>query len=110
MSSGSIGFAFNSGPFAIVRDDRILVLITTVHWFSLSGALCVRMLVSWVSSADGTIALAGYTITDDGKLMAYGLSSAGSDWETEKCAKLKLGARWCGCSTTSTPTTHSAKV
>ncbi len=33
-------------------------------------------------SADGTVALSGFpAITDDGKLMAYGLSSAGSDWQ-----------------------------
>ena len=31
-------------------------------------------------SADGTVALAGYAISDDGKHMAYGLSAAGSDW------------------------------
>ena len=31
-------------------------------------------------SADGTVALAGMTISDDGKLLAYGLSSGGSDW------------------------------
>ncbi len=31
-------------------------------------------------SKDGTIALAGASISDDGKLMAYGLSDAGSDW------------------------------
>jgi len=32
-------------------------------------------------SADGTVALKSYDITDDGKLMAYALSAAGSDWE-----------------------------
>ena len=31
-------------------------------------------------SADGTVALSGMSISDDGKLMAYGLSTAGSDW------------------------------
>lgn len=31
-------------------------------------------------SADGTVALSGLSISDDGKWMAYGLSSAGSDW------------------------------
>ena len=31
-------------------------------------------------SPDGTIALRGTAITDDGKLMAYGLAEAGSDW------------------------------
>ena len=33
-------------------------------------------------SADGTVALSGYELTDDGKLMAYSLAEAGSDWET----------------------------
>jgi len=32
-------------------------------------------------STDGTVALSGYDITDDGKLMAYGLSTSGSDWQ-----------------------------
>ncbi len=33
-------------------------------------------------SKDGTIALSGYDLTDDGKIAAYSLSEAGSDWET----------------------------
>ena len=32
-------------------------------------------------TADGTVALKGYAISDDGAKMAYGLSAAGSDWE-----------------------------
>ena len=32
-------------------------------------------------SADGTVAFKGAAYTDDGSLMAYGLSEAGSDWE-----------------------------
>jgi prolyl oligopeptidase len=32
-------------------------------------------------SSDGTIALKSYAISDDGKYLAYGLSSGGSDWE-----------------------------
>jgi len=31
-------------------------------------------------SADGTVALAGTSFTDDGKQMAYGLAASGSDW------------------------------
>ena len=31
-------------------------------------------------SADGTVALGGTAISDDGSLIAYGLSAAGSDW------------------------------
>lgn len=32
-------------------------------------------------SADGTVALQGYRISDDGAWLAYGLSTAGSDWQ-----------------------------
>ena len=31
-------------------------------------------------SGDGTVALAGYAVSEDGKRLAYGLSGAGSDW------------------------------
>ncbi len=31
-------------------------------------------------SIDGTVALAGAAVSDDGKLMAYGLATSGSDW------------------------------
>lgn len=32
-------------------------------------------------STNGTVSLAGYRVTDDGNLLAYGLARAGSDWE-----------------------------
>jgi len=32
-------------------------------------------------SKDGTVALSGMAISDDGKLLAYGLATAGSDWQ-----------------------------
>jgi prolyl oligopeptidase len=32
-------------------------------------------------SPDGTVALSGVAVTDDGRLFAYGLSSSGSDWQ-----------------------------
>jgi prolyl oligopeptidase PreP (S9A serine peptidase family) len=35
-------------------------------------------------SEDGTVALKDATFSDDGKLMAYSLSSGGSDWATIK--------------------------
>jgi prolyl oligopeptidase len=42
-------------------------------------------------SPDGTIALTGYSVTDDGKLMAYSLSSAGSDWQEFKVRDIDTG-------------------
>ncbi|MCK4703373.1 S9 family peptidase, partial [Candidatus Bathyarchaeota archaeon] len=32
-------------------------------------------------SEDGTVALTGYDVSEDGRLLAYGVSSAGSDWQ-----------------------------
>lgn len=42
-------------------------------------------------SSDGTIALVGYSITDDGNLMAYGLSASGSDWMEWKVRDVATG-------------------
>jgi len=42
-------------------------------------------------SADGTVALSGYSITDDGNLMAYGLATAGSDWQEWKVRDIRNG-------------------
>src|SRR5260221_1399514 len=42
-------------------------------------------------STDGTVALSGYSISDDGKLMAYGLSAAGSDWQEWKVREIETG-------------------
>lgn len=43
-------------------------------------------------TADGTVALSGYDISDDGNLMAYGLSTAGSDWQEWKVRDVNTGA------------------
>ncbi len=42
-------------------------------------------------SADGTVALAGLAISHDGKLMAYGLSASGSDWQEWKVRDVRTG-------------------
>jgi prolyl oligopeptidase len=42
-------------------------------------------------SPDGTVALSGYSITEDGNLMAYGLSTAGSDWQEWKVRDVRTG-------------------
>ena len=42
-------------------------------------------------STDGTIALASLSLSDDGKLMAYGISVAGSDWNEIKVREIDSG-------------------
>nr|WP_201443464.1 prolyl oligopeptidase family serine peptidase [Pirellula staleyi] len=42
-------------------------------------------------SKDGTVALSDWTATDDGKLMAVGISSAGSDWTEYKVLDVETG-------------------
>lgn len=42
-------------------------------------------------SEDGTIALTGLSISEDGRLMAYALSGAGSDWKEWKVRDVETG-------------------
>ena len=42
-------------------------------------------------SADGTVALSGTAITDDGKLMAYGTAASGSDWQEWRVRDVSTG-------------------
>jgi prolyl oligopeptidase len=42
-------------------------------------------------SKDGTVALSDTEVTDDGKLMAYGLAVAGSDWQEWKVRDIETG-------------------
>jgi prolyl oligopeptidase len=42
-------------------------------------------------SEDGTVALAGFVPSDDGKLLAYGLADGGSDWRTWKVRDISTG-------------------
>jgi prolyl oligopeptidase len=42
-------------------------------------------------SADGTVALSGLALSNDGTLLAYGLTSAGSDWQEWKVRDVSSG-------------------
>jgi prolyl oligopeptidase len=63
------------------------VLYTTTNFFEKP-----RELLDPNSLAkDGTIALGGVDVTDDAKLMAYGLATAGSDWQQWKVREVETG-------------------
>jgi prolyl oligopeptidase len=42
-------------------------------------------------SQDGTIAMTGWSVSEDGKLLAYGLSSGGSDWQEWRVRDVETG-------------------
>lgn len=42
-------------------------------------------------SEDGTIALSGYSISEDGKYLAYGTSKSGSDWQEWRVREIATG-------------------
>ncbi len=42
-------------------------------------------------SADGTVALSGVSVTDDGARLAYATSSSGSDWQTWRVREIASG-------------------
>jgi prolyl oligopeptidase len=42
-------------------------------------------------SSDGTVAVSGMSVSDDGKLLAYSLSSSGSDWQEWKVRNVESG-------------------
>jgi len=42
-------------------------------------------------STDGTVALSGTEVSPDGKLLAYGLSASGSDWQEWKVRNVETG-------------------
>ena len=42
-------------------------------------------------SADGTVALSGYSVTEDGKYIAYGVADGGSDWQTWRVRDIATG-------------------
>src|SRR5215510_9049669 len=43
-------------------------------------------------STDGTVALSGWAVSEDGKYLAYGLSTSGSDWQEWKVREIETGS------------------
>ena len=67
---GRYFFQHNTG----LQQQNVLLVAESIH-----GEPRVLLDPNLLSS-DGTVALSGAEISDDGKLMAYGLATSGSDW------------------------------
>ncbi len=78
------------GRYFITRNDG-LQNPSVLYTMAALDAEPVVLLDPNTLSTDGTVALAGYAISDDGNLMAYGLSRAGSDWEDWKVRDVRTG-------------------
>src|ERR1700720_3605356 len=63
------------------------VLYTATNFFEKPRELLDPNLLA----KDGTVALGGFDVTDDAKLMAYGLATAGSDWQQWKVRDVETG-------------------
>jgi prolyl oligopeptidase len=78
------GIPFHEGNhYFITRNDGLQNQSVLYTMDSLQSDLKLLLDPNKLSS-DGTVALKGSAISEDGKLMAYGLSTAGSDWEEWK--------------------------
>jgi prolyl oligopeptidase len=78
---GRYFFTRNSG----LQNQRVLYVAETIE------ASPRVLLDPNTLSADGTVALSSYEISDDGNLLAYGLSRAGSDWQEWRVRDVKTG-------------------
>jgi prolyl oligopeptidase len=87
------------GRYFFTRNDG-LQNQSVLYWLEAIDAEPRLLLDPNLLSEDGTVALTGYEVSEDGKLLAYGLSAAGSDWqdwhvrEVESCHDLPDHLEW----------------
>jgi prolyl oligopeptidase len=82
------GVPFKQGPrYFLTRNDG-LQNQSVLYWLSSLAAEPKVLLDPNTLTKDGTIALKGYAVSEDGEYLAYGLSTAGSDWEEWRVRKV----------------------
>jgi prolyl oligopeptidase len=79
------------GRYFFLRNDG-LQNQSVLHVMDSAGGEPRVLLDPNLLSPDGTVALSGFTPTDDGRLLAYGLAERGSDWEEWRVRDVATGA------------------
>ena len=69
-----------SGRYFFTRNDGLQAQ-SVLYWLESIDADPKVLLDPNQHSEDGTVALTGYSVSEDGCLLAYGLSGSGSDWQ-----------------------------
>jgi len=78
------------GRYFLTKNDGLQNQAVLYTLTSLDATLAV-LLDPNALSADGAVALTAYEVSDDGNLMAYGLATAGSDWQEWKVRDVRTG-------------------
>ncbi|MHB8519386.1 MAG: prolyl oligopeptidase family serine peptidase [Limisphaerales bacterium] len=78
------------GRYFFTKNDGLQNQAVLYTMTSLDGAPAVLLDPNKLST-DGTVALSGYAISEDGNFMAYGLATAGSDWQEWKVRDVRTG-------------------
>jgi prolyl oligopeptidase len=80
----------HGGRYFYTRNDG-LQNQSVLYWAPSLDAEPQLLLDPNALSGEGTVALSGTAISDDGKLLAYGLASAGSDWQEWRVRDVESG-------------------
>jgi prolyl oligopeptidase len=80
----------HGGRYFFTRNDGLQNQNVLYRVDSLNGEAKI-VLDPNLLSQDGTVALSGVSISEDGKLLAYGLSSGGSDWQEWHVREVETG-------------------
>jgi prolyl oligopeptidase len=88
------------GRYFVEKNDGLQNQAVLYQQATLDGELTMVLDPNSLS-ADGTVALTNQTVSEDGRLLAYGTSSAGSDWQEIRVCDVDSGQpyddyiRWC---------------
>lgn len=85
------GIPFKQGSRYFFTRNNGLQNQAVLYWTPTLAAEPQVLLDPNQLSADGTVALSGYAISQDGKLLAYGLSASGSDWTEWRVREVDSG-------------------